>query len=149
MALKDHAFLAYFAGACQRKYLVAAAVGEDGPVPAVEAVQAAGAFQHFGARTQVEMVGIAQDDLRLYIVGQLPLRYGFYAAGGAYGHENRGEDLTVVGGYPACPGFGAVVCVLELKPECWHKGVQDTGKAGSFLVALRSEIILLPYPVSY
>jgi hypothetical protein len=48
----------------QRKHLEAAGVGQDRLVPAHEAVQAAELVQHFGARAQPQVEGVAEDDLR-------------------------------------------------------------------------------------
>jgi len=75
---------------------------------AVELVKASGFAQQVGARTQVQVVGIAQDYLGLDIVAHLRHQHPFDSAAGAYGHENRGFDFSVAGGYQsgACVGAG-------------------------------------------
>jgi hypothetical protein len=47
--------------------LEAAAVGEDGLVPALEAVQAAELAQHVQPRPHPQVEGVAQDDLRAHL----------------------------------------------------------------------------------
>ena len=47
----------------QAEDLKAAAVGEDGPVPADEAVQPAAARDQLVARPKKQVVGVAEDDL--------------------------------------------------------------------------------------
>ena len=60
---EGHALLGDLAAVRQREHLEAAGVGEDRPVPAREAVQAAVRFDHVQARAQVQMEGVAEDDL--------------------------------------------------------------------------------------
>jgi hypothetical protein len=48
----------------QAEDLIPAAVGEDGPAPADEAVEAAAAGDQFVAGTQEKVIGVAEDDLR-------------------------------------------------------------------------------------
>ena len=97
-----------FAVGGKREHLEAAGVGENRAVPAVELVKASGFAQQVGARTQVQVVGIAQDYLGLDIVAHLRHQHPFDSAAGAYGHENRGFDFSVAGGYQsgACVGAG-------------------------------------------
>ena len=47
----------------QAEDLIAAAVGEDRPVPADEAVQPAAPRDQLVARPQVQVIGVAEDDL--------------------------------------------------------------------------------------
>ena len=60
---EGHALLGDLAAVRQREHLEAAGVGEDRPVPAREAVQAAVRLDHFQARAQVQVEGVAEDDL--------------------------------------------------------------------------------------
>jgi hypothetical protein len=46
------------------------------------------------AGAEVEMVGVAEDDLGAQVFEGL-LGDGFYGGGGAYGHEDWGLDLAV------------------------------------------------------
>jgi len=66
MAAEQYAFFCNLAVGRQRKHLVAAAVGEQGTVPAVEAVQPACFLQHVHTRPQVKMIRIAQDDFGIH-----------------------------------------------------------------------------------
>ena len=71
----------------QAEGLKAAAVREYGLAPGIELVQAAAAGHQLVAGAQVQMIGVAEDDLSaegVEIVGGK----GFHTAHGAYGHEN-------------------------------------------------------------
>ena len=83
-----------FAQLSQAVDLEAAGVGEHGARPADEAVQAAHAADGFVARAEVEMVGVAEDDLCAEGFERV-LRNGFDRACGADGHEDRGFDGLV------------------------------------------------------
>ena len=78
----------------QADHLVAARVGQDRPVPGHELVQAAEPFDALVARAQVEVVGVAQDDLGadlVQVVGIERLDRGV----GADRHEHRRLDVAV------------------------------------------------------
>ena len=68
----DALFGIYLATVAQREDLEAAAVGEDGAVPAVELVQTASLAKHLNAGAQIEVVGVAQNNLCLHILFQIP-----------------------------------------------------------------------------
>ena len=97
MALKDHAFFGDFATGSEGKDLITTAIGQNRAVPAHKAMQSAGLFQYTCTRPQVKMIGIAQDDLCLYIVFQLLLANGLDAAHRSHRHENRCGDNAVIG----------------------------------------------------
>ena len=63
MRLEGHAVLLDTAELRQRHDLIAAGVGEDGAVPAHEAVQPAKLGDALGARPQHEMIGVGEDDV--------------------------------------------------------------------------------------
>ncbi len=60
-------------------------------------MQAAGLAQYFSARTQIQVICIAQYDLCAYVVAQFAGMHTLDTAQGAYGHEYRSLNLTVVG----------------------------------------------------
>src|SRR5688572_22496856 len=66
--------------------LIAAAVGEDGLVPSDEGVETTERADAFGARPQIEMIGIGEDDLCAEIV-EIAMCYGFHGALSADSHE--------------------------------------------------------------
>src|SRR5580698_7106764 len=89
-----HALVADLAQLAERENLKAAGVGEQRAWPADEAVQPAHAADGFVTGTQIEMVGIAEDNLGVERFEHV-LRYGFDGAGGAHRHEYRGFDCLV------------------------------------------------------
>ena len=96
----------------KREYLEAAAVGEDRAVPAVELMQSACRLDDFESRAQVEMVGVSQDDLGLYLLAQFFEMYTLYAAHSSHRHEDRSLDLSVVGGDDAGASIACLICYL-------------------------------------
>ena len=84
------------ADGAQREHLEAAAVREDRPVPGLEAVQAARGAERVQAGTQVEMVGVAQDDLRPDVFAQVPVIDALDGTDGPDGHEYGGMDPAMV-----------------------------------------------------
>ena len=89
-----HAFLGDLAQRAEAEDLEAARVGEDRPVPAHEAVQAAVPCDDFEPRAQPQMKSVAEHDLRPSGT-QFLGRHGLHRAIGADGHERRGVDASM------------------------------------------------------
>lgn len=68
--------------------LETAAVGKDRLGPVHETVQAAGLFHDIHARTDVQMIGVAQNDLRAHL-RELAVVERLDTGLGADGHEDR------------------------------------------------------------
>ena len=87
--------------------LESAGVGEHGARPADEAMKAAHAADGFVAGAEIEVVGVAENDLRAERLKDV-LRNGFHAAGGADGHEDRSFDglMRQIDLRAAAAGFG-------------------------------------------
>ena len=58
-------FLTQLADAGEREYLKTTAVGEYRAIPGVETVKTASGAQHVETRTEIEVIGVAQDDLSI------------------------------------------------------------------------------------
>ena len=95
---------------CQTEYLKSAAVGQDRPVPAGKLVQAAHIRYQLVAGTQMQMVGIAQHDLRADILQILRRQAALDGTGGSNVLEGRGLHRAVHGFELTPPG---VVLLLE------------------------------------
>jgi hypothetical protein len=94
----------------EREDLEAARVGEDRPVPAREAMQAAVRFDDLQAGAQVQVEGVAEDDLgaeRADLFGQ----HALHRAIGAHGHEG-GRFHGAARKMQAAAARGAVVAQL-------------------------------------
>ena len=124
-----HALFLNLPGVAERVHLVAARVGENGPVPAVELVQAAGRLQHLQPRPQVEVVGIAEDNLGLHIVLQRDLAHGLHGAGGAHRHENGRFDGAVGRLEQAGAGLGGGVLGEEVEGHAGWNGHPERSAA--------------------
>jgi len=61
------------------------------------------------------MIGITQNDLRLYILQQLLLCKGFHTADGPNRHKDGCQYLPMIGGDLAGPCLGTGISMLQLK----------------------------------
>ena len=93
MAFERHALLGDLRQVGQAHHLIAAAVGQDRPLPAHEGVQAAEPRDPLGAGAEHEVIGVAEDDVgagRAH-VGRL---HRLHRRRGADRHEGRRADLA-------------------------------------------------------
>ena len=114
MAAESHTLVGQLAVLGQREDLETAAVGQDGAVPAVELVQATCTLNDVHAGTQVQVIGVAQDDLRLDVLAKFRHVDGLDGAHSAHGHENGSLDLAMVGRDESGAGIGALGGGYEL-----------------------------------
>ena len=91
-------------------------VGQDRTVPCVELMQATGLTQGVETRAQVQVVGVAQDDLSLHLFTEFREMNTLHATTGTNGHEDWRLDLSVVSGDNAGAGTTVWVCMLQF--EC-------------------------------
>ena len=94
MRTEAHTFIGDLAQLRQAVNLEATGVGEHGVRPTDELMQAAHAADGLVAGAEIEMIGIAEDDLRAEGFEDV-LRDGFDGAGCADGHEDRSFDGLV------------------------------------------------------
>ena len=99
-------FRSQFPDGGQGEDLETAAVREDGTVPMLELMQAACLAEGVQTGTEVQMVRVAQDDLRLHILFQVLMIDAFDGAHRAHRHEYGGVDFAMVGRNHARPGGG-------------------------------------------
>ncbi len=78
-------------------------------------MQSTGCPQHLEARPQVEVIGVAENDLRLHLLTQLAEMHAFHCAAGTYWHEDGGEYLSMVGGDDAGARIRVGVVVLNFE----------------------------------
>jgi len=114
-----HPLLLDLAAVGQAEHLVAAAVGQHGSRPADELVEAASPRNQLVAGSQIQVIGIAEDDLGPDIFEMLS-REGLDHALRADGHEGRGLNDTASGGDVAAAR--RAVCVGE--GEDGHDGLR-------------------------
>lgn len=101
----------------QTEHLESAAIRQDGFLPIDEFVQAPGGTDDVHSGPDVQMIRIAQDDLRPHLV-QFAGINSLYAALGAHGHINRRIDDPMRGCQPAQAGFRKPICFQEFE----HRG---------------------------
>src|SRR5438874_12404189 len=88
------AFLRDLAPLREAEHLVAAAVGEDRMRPADEAMKAAAARDQLIAGTQIQVIRIAENDLRARFF-EVAVAHRLHAPLRADGHERRRLDAAV------------------------------------------------------
>ncbi len=97
----------------ERKDLEPAAVGEHGPLPGGETVDAPGLLDDGHAGPEVKMVGIGENDLRLGLVADVAVEKPLDRGGRADGHEDGRADDPVVGAQHPGAGLRSRVPVFE------------------------------------
>ena len=102
-------FVGDFAKRAQAEDLKAARVGQQSARPTDEAVQPAHAPNGLVAGPQIEVIGVAQNDLRAEAF-EYVLRNGFDRAGRAYRHKDRRLDGAMRQKHPAPPPAGCGCC---------------------------------------
>ena len=103
-----------FANGGQAEDLEPAAVGQDGRRPIDKAVEAAGGADDVQARADVEVVGVAENDLAAHLA-QLARVNRLDAALGAHRHEYRRINHTVRCRQPPQARPGRSVCLEQVK----------------------------------
>ena len=81
----------------EREHLEAAAVGKYRPVPGLEAVETAGGTQGVQAGAQVQVVGVAQDDLGPDVVHEVAVVHPLDGTDRPDGHEYGSMYVAVIG----------------------------------------------------
>ena len=95
----------YFANSREAEDLEAAAIGENWKGPIDEVVKAAGGADDVHPGTDMEMIGVTEDDLSPEFA-KFARVDGFDAPLGADGHEDGCVDAAVGSGEAAAAGFG-------------------------------------------
>ena len=93
MAREGHALLGHLGQLGEAHHLIAAAVGQDRPLPAHELVQPAEPRHPLGAGAEHQMIGVAEDDVGAGRAHALRL-HRLDRRGGADRHEGRRADLA-------------------------------------------------------
>ena len=117
---KFHAVFLHLANFCEAENLKAPAVGENRQLPIHELVQSAGSRDDFQAGPDVQVISVAEDDLRAAL--QKFARVHRLDAGlRADGHINRRVHDAVRGGQFAEPRFGRRVGFKKFKHRAQDK----------------------------
>ena len=101
-----------FADTGELEHLKSSRVGKDRAIPPAESMQTASLVQNVKSGTEVEVIGVAEDNLRLHLLAQYGEMHTFHTAACSHGHEDRGENLPMVGGYHSRTGVGRIVSML-------------------------------------
>ena len=112
MATELTTLVAEFADACERKDLETTRIGEDGAIPRVELMEAARLAEDIETWAQIEVIGVAQNDLGLDLLTEFGEMHTFHTAHRTYWHEDGGENLAVVGGNHTSTGIGGIVAMF-------------------------------------
>ena len=105
-------FLSQLTDTGERENLETTTVGEDRTLPAIESMQAACCLHDLKSWTEVEVIGIAQDNLSLHLVAKLVEVDSLHRTYGSHRHEDWSLDLSVVGGDDASAGIACLICYL-------------------------------------
>ncbi len=107
MEAEAHALIAGFSQLGEAEDLITAGIGEDGARPGHELMQPAELADEFVARTQIEMIGVCEDNFRAEFFERF-LGQGFDGSLRAHGHEERSLDGAVGRGQAAAARAGRI-----------------------------------------
>ena len=105
-------FVAEFADARERENLKTTRVSKDRAIPGVELMEATRLAENIESGTEIEVVGVAQDDLGLYLLTEFREMHTLHTAHRTHRHEDGGENLSVVGGNHTCTGIRGIVAMF-------------------------------------
>jgi len=105
--------------------LESAAIRQNGPIPVHELVQAAETPDQLMAGPNIQMIGIAQDNLGIHLF-QVFRSHGLHRRLGAHRHENRGLEDAVQGTHLAPAGGAEDELPRRVKGDllCMEKGLR-------------------------
>jgi hypothetical protein len=98
----------------QRKELIASGVGQDVALPAGKRVEPACGADDVDARSEVEVIGVAEYEVDAHLLQPL-MRDGLDGSIGSDRHEERGFDRSVRQLDTRLPGLRAAVCCRDLE----------------------------------
>jgi hypothetical protein len=96
----------------------------------LEFVQATGLVKGIQTGAEVQVIGIAQNDLGLDILFQIPVIHSLHGTHRAHRHEDGGEDFSVVGRNLTCAGGAGRIVGYLLEFE--HPSGLNIQKYGKF-----------------
>ena len=110
MATECRTLLFQFAVAGKGEHLKATTVGKNWLIPSVEFMQTTSALNDIHTRAQIQMVSVAQNDLRLNIITQFVHVNSLHRAHSAHWHKNWSLDFAVVSANHTRTGFSIFTC---------------------------------------
>ena len=119
MTAESNAFVGDFAQVTKAEHLKTAAVGKDGAIPIHKFVQSACVAHKLTARAKIQVVGVAEDDLRADFF-QRAWQQRFDRCTSADRHENGRFDVAVRCMEHACARTRMFVYMLKFKAELLH-----------------------------
>ncbi len=124
MRTKRHSFFIDFAQFVEAEHLEPAGVGQDRPRPRHEPMQPAHAPHRLHPRSQVQVIGVAENNLRPQFFERV-LGDSLYRRQRADRHKHRRFNFGVRGDQASCTGFAA--CGFD--PEVERHAVEGHGRA--------------------
>ena len=91
------------------------AVGEDRAIPRVKLMQSTSFPKDIETRSEIQMIGVSQDDLRLYLIAQFGEMYAFDCTCCSDRHKNRCLNLSVIGGNDTSTCITGSIGMLQFK----------------------------------
>ena len=127
VGLEFYPFFADFAPIFKAVHLKTAAVGEHRSVPGRERMKPAGCLEDVDSGAQVQVVGVAQNDVCTGVVGQQVGTHRLYSPLGADRHENRGrhDAMGRVKEAGSCARMGVFGLDFELHRAKVRRGFLD------------------------
>ena len=130
MGLKARALLGNFPHRAETKNLIAAAIGQDRPIPTHEFMQAAQVANQFMPRPQVKMIGIAEQNLATQLL-QISRQHRLDGPLGSHRHEGGSLHHAVSRDQATEARFGVWI-FLDDGEMIAHQPIFDFSPRGRF-----------------
>ena len=99
-------------------------------------MQSACLSERVETRAQVEVISVAQNNLRLYLLTQLGEVYTLDAAHRTYRHEDGRLNLTMIGRNQSCAGVAGCISMLQFKRHFFSSSSGISKGMGFFTISL-------------
>ena len=120
MGRELHAFFGHFANIGEGEYLKTARIGQYGACPSLKTMQSARFVQDLGAWSQIQVIGVTQNDLGINIFFKEGALHSFHSTDRAYGHKNGGLYIPMVGMHHSCACTRVRICMYKVKESFIH-----------------------------
>ena len=115
MRTELYTFFTHLADTRQGEYLKSTTVGQHRTIKAIEFMQPASLFNHIQSWSQIQMISISQNNLRLNIILYFMQMNPFHCTQCTNRHEDRSLNLTMIGGYQSSTCITLRVSILQFK----------------------------------
>ena len=115
-----HTLFGHLAYIGEGEYLKTSRVGEDRTCPSLETMQTTSLVKNLRTRTEIKVIGVAENDLRLDILFEESALYTLDGTNRTNRHKNRGLDIPMVSMYHTRACARVRICMYKVEKNFLH-----------------------------